>query len=392
MTAAAGEAAALRPIALLSAAAFCSAASMRAADPLLPQIAQDFAVTTGTASVIATAFSLAYGLCQIVYGPLGDRFGKYRLIAAAMTAATLAVAAAAAAQSLTALAWLRLGAGATAAAVIPLAMAYIGDIVPYEQRQPVLARFLSGQILGLIFGQAAGGMLIEFASWRAVFLLLGGAFALVTAALWLELRGPRVVRLRSDAPLRIGRLVRQYTALAAAPRPRAVLLAVFAEGFLFFGAFAYLGAFLRHAFALDYVTIGLALGGFGLGGLAYSLTARRVVAALGERGMVRAGAALLAVSFAALAWLPAWTAVLPVIVVIGFGFYLFHNTLQTNATQMAPEARGAAVALFAFCFFLGQAAGVALFGVGVDRLGYAPVFATAGIGLLALGAWFARSR
>src|SRR5690606_34980870 len=147
------------------------------------------------------------------------------------------------------------------------------------------------------------------------------------------------------------------TALLTAARPRAVLTAVFVEGFLFFGSFAYVGAFLRHGFGLDYVTIGLSLGCFGLGGLAYSLTAR-VVVRLGERGMVRAGGAVLAASFAALAGLPAWAAAVPLITAIGFGFYMFHNTLQTNATQMAPEARGSAVSLFAFCFFLGQAVGV----------------------------------
>ena len=42
--------------------------------------------------------------------------------------------------------------GATAAAVIPLSMAWIGDNVPYERRQPVLARFLIGQITGFSLG------------------------------------------------------------------------------------------------------------------------------------------------------------------------------------------------------------------------------------------------
>jgi hypothetical protein len=45
---------------------------------------------------------------------------------------------------------------------------------------------------------------------------------------------------------------------------------------------------------------------------------------------------------------------------VGFGTYLFHNTLQTNATQMAPAMRGTGMALFAFCFFNGQAIGVSL--------------------------------
>ena len=64
-------------------------------------------------------------------------------------------------------------AGAGAAAVIPVAIAWIGDVVPYERRQPVLARYVSGQILGIVFGQAAGGLLGELIGWRATLVVLG---------------------------------------------------------------------------------------------------------------------------------------------------------------------------------------------------------------------------
>ena len=42
---------------------------------------------------------------------------------------------------------------------MPISLAYIGDVVPYEQRQQVLGRFLAGQMLGQLFGQAAGGII-----------------------------------------------------------------------------------------------------------------------------------------------------------------------------------------------------------------------------------------
>ena len=67
---------------------------------------------------------------------------------------------------------------------------------------------------------------------------------------------------------------------------------------------------------------------------------------------------------------------------------MLHNTLQTNATQMAPEARGLAISLFAFCYFLGQAAGVAVCGWWVDAFGYNMVFAIAGIMLLIVALGF----
>jgi predicted MFS family arabinose efflux permease len=57
---------------------------------------------------------------------------------------------------------------------------------------------------------------------------------------------------------------------------------------------------------------------------------------------------------------------------------------------MAPNARGAAVSLFAFCLFLGQAAGVAAFGAAIALVGYVPVLAGAGVALALLGFWFRR--
>jgi YNFM family putative membrane transporter len=380
----------LRPIVVLSAAAFCVAACLRITDPLLPDVAHAFGVDVGTASVMVTAFSLAYGLSQIIYGPIGDRFGKYAVIAAAVTLSAVTIAAAATAQTLTALALLRFAAGATTAAVLPLALAYVGDVVPYERRQMVLARVLSGQLLGVIFGQAAGGILIGFVTWRVIFLMLGAIFAGVAGLLWVEFRSPRVARLRVPRPLALGNLAGQYRALAAAPYARAVLLAGLAEGFLFFGMLAYFGAFLRHEFAISYVAVGLILGCFGLGGLLYSFAAHRIVPSFGEAGMMRLGGLGLAAGFFALAFTPSWAGLAPIMVMLGFALYMFHNTLQTKATQMAPEARGAAVSCFYSCFFLGQAIGAPLLGIGIDRFGYGFVFTTAGMGLCILGFRFAR--
>src|SRR5579859_6520830 len=118
-----------RIIALLGAGSFVSAASLRVADTLLPQFAQEFHVTPGDASVVVTSFALAYGASQIFYGPLGDRFGKLRVIMVAMVIAAAGIAGSALAPDLKTLALLRLVSGAGAAAIVPLAMAYIGDVV-----------------------------------------------------------------------------------------------------------------------------------------------------------------------------------------------------------------------------------------------------------------------
>jgi YNFM family putative membrane transporter len=378
----------LRPIALLSAASFASVATMRVADPLLPQVAREFGVSVGEASIIATAFALAYGFCQLVYGVLGDRFGKYRLVALATLASALTVTSAAFAGSLGMLGAARLAAGASAAAVVPLSMAFIGDHVPYERRQTVLARFLTGTILGIISGQVFGGVLGGMVGWRAVFLLLGAVFLLVGVLLLIEVRSARVPPPLLTGSISLKSLAHRYAVLLGRPWTRIVLVTVCAEAFLFYGAFVYVGAYLHVIFALDYAAVGVLLGFMGVGGLLYALTVRHLVQALGERGLALWGGVAMAGAFVAVAT-GSLAVMAPAIALLGLGLHMLHNTLQTNATQMAPEARGLAVSTFANVLFIGQAAGVWLSGLVIDRVGYLPVFIAAGAALLVVGITFA---
>jgi hypothetical protein len=69
---------------------------------------------------------------------------------------------------------------------------------------------------------------------------------------------------------------------------------------------------------------------------------------------------------------------------------MLHNTLQVQATQMAPEARGTAVTLFACLLFLGQSTGVLIVAFSVDRGWLPPVFTAAAVGVLLLGAAVSR--
>ena len=114
-----------------------------------------------------------------------------------------------------------------------------------------------------------------------------------------------------------------------------------------------------------------------------------LVRLLGERGLCLWGGSGLGLAFALMAIAPTAEVEFAAIVLSGISFYMFHNTLQTNGTQMAPEARGAGMALFALCLFIGQAIGVPIAAPIVDRWGAPPVFWAAAVVLPALAFWFA---
>ena len=102
---------AVRPIVVLTLSAFVAIAAVRITDPLLPQLAQDFATTPTGASIVSTSAMAAYGVCQIAYGPLGERHGKYTVVAAVTLLGAAFMLASALVQSLEVLAVLRLATG-----------------------------------------------------------------------------------------------------------------------------------------------------------------------------------------------------------------------------------------------------------------------------------------
>ena len=381
-------------ILMLSLAAFGSGVSLRLTDAMLPLFAREFSIPLGRAANAITVFSIAYGLSQLFFGPLGDRFGKYRVIAAACTACALTAALCGLAQGFAQLELARLVAGATAAAIIPLSMAWIGDVVPYEERQPVLARFLIGQILGLSAGVFAGGYTADHLSWRVPFFGIALAFAAIGIALFaIDRRLPaHARRTNPGAGHVLKRVVNEFAQVLARPWARVVLATVFLEGGFLYGSFAFIATHLHEHFALPLAAAGSILMVYGFGGLLFALASATLVRRLGEVGLTLYGGALLAVSLLTVGFAPGWAWAPPACFVAGLGFYMLHNTLQINATQMAPERRGAAVASFASCFFLGQAAGVALFGLVVEQIGTRAVVATGAIGVLIVALNFSRLR
>jgi len=379
----------MRSIVSLGVASFASQALVRAADTLLPQIAADFAISVGAASIVITAYALTHGSMQFVTGPIADRFGKYRTVALACALSAVTVALCGLARSLESLTLARFASGLTVAWILPIGLAYIGDVVPYDQRQQVLGRFLTGQVLGQMFGQAAGGIIGDWLGWRSMFFVLAAMLAVAALALGYELATKPITRpARSNTPARSP--FASYMIVLRNPWARMVLIAVGIEGVLFQGVFPYISADLHLRFGLSFTAIGIIIGVFATGGLIYAATVKPLMRILGQSGIANLGGAIMGLSFLTLAAEPVWYFAPLSTLGVGLGFFMLHNTLQTKGTQMAPEARGTALALFASMYFLGQTAGVALAAPIMDHTGARPLFVTAALLLPALALWFTR--
>jgi MFS transporter, YNFM family, putative membrane transport protein len=367
---------------LLAVAAANSGLAMRLVEPMLPRLADDFRTTVPATAAVISAFALAHAGAQYFHGPLGDRFGKLRVMTVLLALSAVAAFGCAAATDLDSLIAWRFATGLFSSASMTLGMAYLADVVPAATRQPVLARFISGTIIGQSLGPFVGGALTDLFGWRAAFIALGAVFAVVAAVLGVGTRAEWRSEPRSSGPLFSP--VRHLSILRL-PRARAVLVSVFVEMVLFYGAFSLLGAMLKARFDLPYTIIGALLAGFGIGGLIYTSAVRWMLARLGQRGCVVAGGLIGATCYFVILATPVWPVVGLCTVGLGFAFYSMHNTLQTKATEMAPQSRATGMSLFSMAWAGGQAVGAGLMGAGAAAVGYAPMIAAFAIGYAALG-------
>jgi predicted MFS family arabinose efflux permease len=374
-------------IILFALAACAATTSFRICDPLLPVFAEEFGVRTAQASGTVTWFAIAYGIMQFFYGPVGDRYGKFRVVSWATLGCAVGALIVVFAPSLEVIEIGRLISGATAAAIVPLSMAWIGDHVPYEQRQATLARFLLGSIAGMALGQLLGGIFADTIGWRWAFVWMAAVYFIVGGLL---ISRGRTVSEKPHTPSQGARVLGPLKQVVSTRWAVMVLLIVCIEGIFVFGPLAFVPAFLHERHGIPVSWAGMISGFFALGAFIYAIRANRFVSWLGERKLVLTGGITMAVAYATFMFSTVWYWGVLASVLSGLGYYFLHAVLQTHATQMAPAARGSAVSLFASCLFLGQSLGVAACAWIGDSFGLAAVFPVGIVGLPLLAWYFAR--
>ena len=226
------------------------------------------------------------------------------------------------------------------------------------------------------------GAVADAYGWRATFVLHGLtygcmalAFLLMTRRLWRgELRGTGTLN-----------PVSRYAEVWRIDAARSVAIYALVESFFFFGAFAFVGPMLKLRFDLPLAHVGLALAGFGLGGLMFNLSIRWFVRWNNARSQVLAGGLVCGSMYIVIAFAPLWQIAAVCMLGVGFGFYMMHNILQMGGTEAAPQSRGVGLALFGISWTLGQGLGVLVMGAGVGVFGFAPMIASFGLGFILLG-------
>ena len=352
----------------LAAAAFLVAADARLPAPLLPAIQESFDATTGRAGLIVSGYLIAYALCQLCYGPFGDRVGPLRLMRGSLTLFAVATVLCAFAPTLETLVALRVLTGISAAAVIPMSLAHLGDSIPLPSRTRVIGTLLSVLIAGQALGAGLGGVLAQFVSWRVVFVIIGICAAI--AAMSLRRSAPRMA---AGTRPRVPRGGLRTTAGLIGRNP-GLFACLILEMFALNGAFPFVGTVLVSDEGLGYGVTGALLALFAVGA---ALGARLPMTDIRHRLFV--GGALLAAGFALIAAQLGVPVSAVAILGLGFGVALAHATMQTRATEIDPERRASAVSVYAFTANAAGALGTLAVGATIDAYGAASSFAGAAV-------------
>jgi predicted MFS family arabinose efflux permease len=369
-----------RLILILAVSAFAGTFSGRAVEPLTGILAAEFAAPVERVALLAAAFAIPYALGQPFLGPVGDALGKERVMKACLAVLCLSLIASIFVTSLEALFALRMLAGLAAGGVTPLNLAIIGDRVEMSGRQLALSRYVVWLILGQMAGSSVSGLLAAYVGWRGVLAVSAILMLASFASVLIGFRNPE-----KGTPFDLGVALKRYGEILRNRRALALFAFVFLEAVAVFGLFPYIAPILEEMRAGGVTEAGIVLAGFAAGGILYSSIVRWFLSRHGLGRMLIAGGALSGLALLAIGLSTSWPAQAVAMVVLGCGFYMLHNSFQTQVTEVAPNARASAVALHACSFFLGQALGVVLVGIGLSTLGLVATTVIAAIIIAGVG-------
>jgi predicted MFS family arabinose efflux permease len=98
----------------------------------------------------------------------------------------------------------------------------------------------------------------------------------------------------------------------------------------------------------------------------------------------------MALQLAIVAFSPRWQFQVVNFILMGWGFYMIHGSLQVFASELSVEARATALSLHSFFFFMGQTVGPIAYGFGILNAGKQPTLLTSAVVIVVLGLVCAR--
>ena len=366
-----GTAAYRRATVALFCAGFATFALLYCVQPLLPLLAQHFAVSAAGSSLALSLTTLSLAICLLVSAALAESWGRKRVMATALGLASLLGVACALVDSWDQLLWLRALLGLALSGLPALAMAYVGEEFDPEALPAAMGLYIGGTALGGLLGRLLAGVLSDLGGWP---LALAGIAAMGVLALGLFVWLLPASRHFQAQSLSLAGLLRNFAVHLSNPPLRRLFLMAFLLMGGFVALFNYVGFRLAAApFNLSSSLIGLLFSVY-LVGIFSAGWAGRMVPRLGARRVMLAGIGIMltGVALCATPWLSAAVAGLALVTL---GFFATHAVASGQVGQRATLAKAQASALYLCAYYLGSS--VIGYGAGYvwEHAGWLPMLA-----------------
>ncbi|MDA8279784.1 MAG: MFS transporter [Actinomycetota bacterium] len=343
---------------VLCSAAFLVFAQAFMVAPLIPRLAQVFHSTTSVVGLAVPAYLVPYGVMTLVWGPLSDRIGRRTVIFGSLVLFIFLTAATVFASSGAAFVWWRVATGVGASGVVPISLALIGDLVPFERRGRALGWLFGAMAGGIAVGSTGGALAEPVIGWQGLFVTIAilatalGAAGMSTRAI------PRLPRPAEAAPLRT--VARGYASLLGQARARRTYAYVLINAVLHSGVYTWLGLYLHQRFGLGPTGIGLALLGYGVPGFVLGPLIGTTADRYGRARLIPLGVAIGAICALGLAAPVPLVAAAVLVTLLSLGYDLTQPLLGGIVTAL-PVNRGQAMGFNVFTLFVGFGLGSLIF-------------------------------
>jgi DHA1 family bicyclomycin/chloramphenicol resistance-like MFS transporter len=362
--------------------------------PALPQMAGDLHAADTTVQLTLSAFIVGLAVGQLVLGPLSDALGRRGPLLVGLVLYVAGSVLCAVSPD----AWLLVAARGVqslgAAAGIVIARAAVRDLYSGTAMTKFFSTLMLVSGLAPILAPLIGGQLLNWTSWRGVFVVLTVFGAVLLAVVAFALPEPLPADRRS--PARLGRVMKTYGRLAV---DRTFAGYALASGLLFASMFAYISGSsfaLQGVYGLSPQAYSVVFGANGVGIVLAGQLNGRLVGRISERALLRAGLLLGAaggvlVLVSVLAHLPLAALLVSLFLLVSSIGLVMPNASSLALAEHARSAGAASALLGVLQFVIG---GVATPLVGLGGPGTAvPMAATvAGFALVALVAFLTLTR
>src|SRR5659263_397521 len=254
--------------------------------PILPAIAENLHSDVAQAGLLITAYMIPFGIFQILFGPLADRFGKKKVIMMSMILFAIATGLCAFGSTLTNLAVFRGLTGIFAASVMPISLALIGDVFPMKERQGAIGTFMGISFLGQGLSMAIGGIIAYLLNWRGVF----GVYAVLSLIpVFLLAKNYKFLPSEKHPDSKI---FAPYGKLLSTSKSLFTYIIVLLEGMFIIGSFSFVGAYISKIFDFNFMIIGLIMTAFGVMTVIGGRVSGKIAAKIGGKKILTLGLSL----------------------------------------------------------------------------------------------------